>query len=142
MFPALTLGSQRQLFTQFSASIPGIIYAFLGTSRHLNVAPEAALSLLLGQAVDDIRHDFSDPNSNEAEAVGLHVATIITLQAGLLSFIFGFFRLGFLDVILSRALLRGFIAAMAVIIMMQVLSYLIFVKLNFVLVSSLCRCWA
>ncbi|KAE9403295.1 hypothetical protein BT96DRAFT_493832 [Gymnopus androsaceus JB14] len=103
----------------FSASIPGIIYAFLGTSRHLNVAPEAALSLLLGQAVDDIRHDLSDPHSDQGDALGLAVATIITLQVGLLSFIFGFFRLGFLDVILSRALLRGFIAAMAVIIMIE-----------------------
>ncbi|KAJ3810813.1 sulfate anion transporter [Lentinula aff. lateritia] len=103
----------------FSASIPGIVYAFLGTSRHLNVAPEAALSLLLGQAVDDIRHDLDDPHSDKGDALGLAVATIITLQVGLLSFIFGFFRLGFLDVILSRALLRGFIAAMAVIILIE-----------------------
>lgn len=114
------LHAHSQLFTpaQFSASIPGIVYAFLGTSRHLNVAPEAALSLLLGQAVDDIRHDLDDPHSDKGDAIGLAVATIITLQVGLLSFIFGFFRLGFLDVILSRALLRGFIAAMAVIILM------------------------
>ncbi|KIK61134.1 hypothetical protein GYMLUDRAFT_199896 [Collybiopsis luxurians FD-317 M1] len=109
----------------FSASIPAIIYAFLGTSRHLNVAPEAALSLLLGQAVDDIKHDvLSDdptngPHSDKGEALGIAVATVITLQIGLLSFLFGFFRLGFLDVILSRALLRGFIAAMAVIILIE-----------------------
>ena len=30
----------------------------------------------------------------------------------------GFFRLGFIDVVLSRALLHGFIAAIAVVIMM------------------------
>jgi len=65
---------------QFAASIPAIIYALLGTSRHLNVAPEAALSLLLGQAVDDIRHDMDNPHSPEGDAVGLSVATIITLQ--------------------------------------------------------------
>ncbi|KAF5384491.1 hypothetical protein D9757_006434 [Collybiopsis confluens] len=109
----------------FSASIPAIIYAFLGTSRHLNVAPEAALSLLLGQAVDDIKHDVlsndptDGPHSDTGEALGLAVATIITLQVGLISFLFGFFRLGFLDVILSRALLRGFIAATAVIILIE-----------------------
>ncbi|KAF9075580.1 sulfate anion transporter [Rhodocollybia butyracea] len=103
----------------FSASIPGIIYAFLGTSRHMNVAPEAALSLLLGQAVDDIRRDLDDPHNAEGDAVGLAVATTITIQIGLLSFMFGFLRLGFLDVILSRALLRGFIAAMAVIILIE-----------------------
>jgi MFS superfamily sulfate permease-like transporter len=39
---------------KFSAAIPGIVYALLGSSRQLNVAPEAALSLLVGQAVSDI----------------------------------------------------------------------------------------
>ena len=36
------------------------------------------------------------------------------------SFLLGFFRLGFLDVVLSRALLRGFITAVAVVILMFV----------------------
>lgn len=33
----------------------------------------------------------------------------------------GFFRLGFIDVVLSRALLQGFISAIAVVIMMLVI---------------------
>jgi len=32
-------------------------------------------------------------------------------QVGVMSFVLGFFRLGFIDVVLSRALLRGFITA-------------------------------
>ncbi|KAF8630886.1 hypothetical protein AX17_005244 [Amanita inopinata Kibby_2008] len=103
----------------FSASIPGIIYALFGTSRQLNVAPEAALSLLIGQAVSDFKHDLPDPHSDEAEAVGLAVGTVITLQAGLFTFLLGFLRLGFIDVVLSRALLRGFISAVAVVIMVE-----------------------
>ncbi|KAL4263976.1 SLC26A/SulP transporter family protein [Pleurotus pulmonarius] len=103
----------------FAASIPGIVYAFLGTSRQLNVAPEAALSLMLGQAVADIRHDFPDPHSGDADELGLSVATVITLQVGLISFLLGVFRLGFIDVVLSRALLQGFIAAAAVVIMVE-----------------------
>ncbi len=42
------------------------------------------------------------------------------VQAGLISFLLGIFRLGFLDVVLSRALLRGFVTAVAVVIMMSV----------------------
>ncbi|ESK97250.1 endoplasmic reticulum protein [Moniliophthora roreri MCA 2997] len=103
----------------FSASIPGIIYAFLGTSRQLNVAPEAALSLLLGQAVSDIHHDMDDRDKGFPDSLGLSVATVITLQVGFISFLLGFFRLGFIDVVLSRALLRGFIAAVAVVIMIE-----------------------
>ncbi|KAI0067589.1 hypothetical protein BV25DRAFT_1818966 [Artomyces pyxidatus] len=103
----------------FSASIPGIIYALLGSSRQLNVAPEAALSLLVGQAVSTTLH--SDPHSHPAnpDAVGLAVASAIAVQVGLISFILGFFRLGFIDVVLSRALLRGFITAVAVVILIE-----------------------
>ncbi|EKM53615.1 uncharacterized protein PHACADRAFT_176024 [Phanerochaete carnosa HHB-10118-sp] len=103
----------------FSAAVPGIVYAFLGTSRQLNVAPEAALSLLVGQAVSDVLH--SDPHSHpvDPDAVGLAVATIITFQVGLISFLLGIFRLGFLDVVLGRALLRGFVTAVAVVIMIE-----------------------
>ncbi|KAJ8076838.1 hypothetical protein PM082_001261 [Marasmius tenuissimus] len=97
----------------FSASIPPIVYALLGSSRQLNVAPEAALSLLLGQAVQDVHNDYPGKN------YGVAVATTITLQVGLISFLLGFFRLGFIDVILSRALLRGFVAAIAVVIMIE-----------------------
>jgi len=82
------------------------------------VAPEAALSLLLGQTVDDVRHDYPDAHGGLADIIGLQVATIITLQVGLFSFLLGFFRLGFIDVVLSRALLRGFVTAVAVVIMM------------------------
>lgn len=103
----------------FSASIPGIIYALLGTSRQLNVAPEAALSLLVGQAVSDILHKDPHTHPVDPDAVGIAVSTIITFQVGLISFLLGFFRLGFIDVVLSRALLRGFITAVAVVIMIE-----------------------
>ncbi|KAI0686700.1 sulfate anion transporter [Cytidiella melzeri] len=103
----------------YSAAIPGIVYAFLGTSRQLNVAPEAALSLLVGQAVSDVLH--SDPHNHpvDPDDIAMAVSTVITLQAGLISFLLGFFRLGFLDVVLSRALLRGFVTAVAVVIMIE-----------------------
>ncbi|KAI1788302.1 sulfate anion transporter [Ganoderma leucocontextum] len=103
----------------FSAAIPGIVYGFLGTSRQLNVAPEAALSLLVGQAVEEILH--SDPHTHplDPHATGIAISTIITFQVGLISFLLGLFRLGFMDVVLSRALLRGFVTAVAVVIMIE-----------------------
>ncbi len=105
----------------------------------MNVAPEAALSLLVGQVVDEILH--SDPHTHpiDPNALSLAISTIITfqvcpvhfspgwllvlticvvIQVGLISFLLGLLRLGFLDVVLSRALLRGFVTAVAVVIMM------------------------
>lgn len=104
-------------FSQFSASIPGIFYAMLGSSRQLNVGPEAALSLLVGQAITDAMHNNHE-NPEDFLAVGYKVATAITLQSGLFSFLLGFFRLGFIDVILSRALLTGFVGAVGIVILM------------------------
>ncbi|KAA1097134.1 hypothetical protein PGTUg99_003579 [Puccinia graminis f. sp. tritici] len=41
---------------------------------------------------------------------------LLTFPAGLIAFSFGFFRLGFLDALLSKAaLLRGFVTAIAVV---------------------------
>lgn len=107
------------------------------------MAPEAATSLLVGQAVADILHDYT---GNDAATVGLAIATAITLQvsrpvpsntkkakplliqAGVIEFFLGFFRLGFIDVVLSRALLRGFITAVAVVIMVYVYFPMIFLS--------------
>lgn len=103
----------------FAAAIPPIMYSFLGTSRQLNVAPEAALSLLVGQAVSDYRRGDPHSRPEDADAVGIAVSTAITFQVGLFASMLGFFRLGFLDVVLSRALLRGFVTAVAVVITVE-----------------------
>lgn len=115
---ALSLAKMNPVAGLFSSSIPGIVYAFLGTSRQLNVAPEAALSLLVGQAITELTHDI-DPHSPHAEAMRFQISSVITLQVGLITFLLGVFRLGFLDVVLSRALLRGFVSALAIVISIE-----------------------
>jgi len=72
----------------------------------------------MGHALSDIRHDYPDAHDELYDQIGLTAATVITLQVGLILFLLGFFRLGFIDVVLSRALLRGFVTAVAVLIMM------------------------
>lgn len=68
------------LATQFSASIPPLIYALLGTSRQLNVAPEAALSLLVGQAISDVLHGDPHSHPEHVDAIGLAVSSVIVVQ--------------------------------------------------------------
>ncbi|KAF7350960.1 Sulfate anion transporter [Mycena sanguinolenta] len=116
---ATSLAKMSPLTGLFSASVPGIVYAFLGTCRQLNVGPEAAVSLLVGQAMGEILLDLPDPHSEDAAAIKIAISTIITMQVGLFAFLLGFFRLGFIDVVLSRALLRGFITAVALVIMIE-----------------------
>ncbi|KAG9038216.1 hypothetical protein FRB95_002177 [Tulasnella sp. JGI-2019a] len=99
----------------FAAALPGFIYALLGSSRHLNVGPEASLSLLVGECVTRIRR--GDPHEDTPPNAGIIASTIITFQVGLISFLLGLFRLGFIDVVLSRALQRGFITGVGFVIM-------------------------
>ena len=98
--------------------MPATVYAFLGTSRHLNVAPEASLCLLIGQAISSILNSERNISDADRNAIAIAITTIITFQVGILTLVLGLLRLGFVDVILSRALLRAFINAIAIVILM------------------------
>jgi MFS superfamily sulfate permease-like transporter len=83
--------------------------------RQLSIGPEAALSLLIGQMIQEAVYGdpHSIPKNPELEAAA--IALVTTLQIGVITFGLGLLRLGFLDVVLSRALLRGFITAVGVV---------------------------
>jgi MFS superfamily sulfate permease-like transporter len=57
------------------------------------------------------------PLVSVAEKVG--IATLMGLMVGIITFCMGFFRLGFIDSVLSRALLRGFVLAVACVVMID-----------------------
>ncbi|RXK40370.1 endoplasmic reticulum protein [Tremella mesenterica] len=103
----------------WSAAIPSLIYGLLGTCRQLSLGPEASLSLLIGQMIRDAVH--GDPHTTPAhpELEAAAIALVTTFQTGLITFALGLLRLGFLDVVLSRALLRGFITAVGIIIFIE-----------------------
>jgi MFS superfamily sulfate permease-like transporter len=62
----------------FASAIPGIVYAIFGTCRQLNVGPEAALSLLIGQTISALVP--LDPHSPEGQIAAEAVATIVGFQ--------------------------------------------------------------
>lgn len=75
------------------------------------MGPEASLSLLMGNTINELVH--SDPHSTpeNADLEAIAISVITTFMAGAMTTILGLLRLGFLDVVLSRALLRGFLTA-------------------------------
>jgi MFS superfamily sulfate permease-like transporter len=94
-----------------------IIYAFLGSCPQMVVGPEAAGSLLVGQVV---RTSVDRGDSAEDDAVlNAQIAGIVTGMAGAVIFIAGLSRLGFLDSVLSRPFLRGFISAIGFVILVD-----------------------
>jgi len=91
-----------------------LIYAVLGTCPQMVVGPEAAGSLLTGQVVrENINKGRHDDENDQRNA---EVGGIVTFMAGAVILLAGLFRLGFLDNVLSRPFLRGFISAIGIVI--------------------------
>jgi MFS superfamily sulfate permease-like transporter len=94
-----------------------VVYAMLGTSPQMVVGPEAAGSLLVGTVVkESVDRQHSGENDDVLNA---EIAGVVTGMAGAVIFIAGLTRLGFLDSVLSRPFLRGFISAIGFVILVD-----------------------
>ena len=81
------------------------------------VGPEAAGSLLVGNVV---RSSVDSGNSgDEDQVMNARIAGVVTGMAGAVIFVAGLTRLGFLDSVLSRPFLRGFISAIGFVILVD-----------------------
>ena len=105
----------------YASVAPILLYAMLGTSRHLAVGPVAMDSILVASAVGAIATVGTENYVLIAAALGLMVGVV---QAGL-----GFLRAGFLVNFLSRPVVAGFTAAAALIIAASQLGHLLGVGL-------------
>lgn len=98
----------------YSFALNPLIYAILGTCPQMIVGPEAPGSLLVGEIVrENIKKGASGDNDGRRNA---EIAGVVTCLAGAFILVAGIFRLGFLDNVLSRPFLRGFISAIGVVI--------------------------
>lgn len=94
-----------------------LIYAILGTCPQMVVGPEAAGSLLTGSVVKEaIKAGTHYEHEDQKHA---QVAGMVTGLAGAIILGAGLCRLGFLDGVLSRPFLRGFISAIGIVILVD-----------------------
>lgn len=94
-----------------------LIYAILGSCPQMVVGPEAAGSLLVGSVIRSSVDSGKSPEYDEA--MHARIAGVVTGMAGAAIFIAGLTRLGFLDSVLSRPFLRGFISAIGFVIVVD-----------------------
>ncbi|KAJ3079933.1 Solute carrier 26 [Quaeritorhiza haematococci] len=143
---ATLLVPQGLSFAQALVKLPPV-YDVLGVSatdvnRQMSVGPEALISILTGATIANLNkhggpaapptEEFSHhstevppspanpgPPSPDRMMESIATANLLALMVGLFTFLLGFFRLGFLDSVLSRALLRGFVTAVVVVVVID-----------------------
>lgn len=91
-----------------------LIYALLGSSPQMIVGPEAAGSLLVGSVVKD-SVDLGDGSEDDLVLQSKIAGVAVGLSAAYV-FVMGLGRFGFIDNVLSRPFLRGFISSIGLVI--------------------------
>ena len=127
------LAGLPQEYGLYGAFVPVMVYAALGSSKHLAVGPVAVTSLILGSSLPSIVAQSvpgfkleSDPNrpaNPDGQAVYNRTAIQVTFLAGLLYTSVGILRLGFFVNFLSHSVIAGFMTGAATTIALTQLRY-------------------
>lgn len=105
------------IYGLYASTIPLIIYAIFGTSRQLAVGPVAMVALLISSGVSQLAELGS------AEFISLSI--LLALLVGVIQFLMGVFRLGFIVNFLSHPVIAGFTSSAALIIGFSQLKHLL-----------------
>lgn len=100
----------------YASIVPQIIYAILGTSRQLSVAPVAMDSLLVATGVAVLAVEGTDAY--------IAFAILLAFFMGAIQLLLGLVRMGFITNLLSKPVITGFTAAAALIIALNQLKHL------------------
>lgn len=110
------------IFGLYASTLPLIIYALLGTSRQLAVGPVAMVSLLTAAGIGVLAEGGTETY--------IMLAITLAFLVGIIQFLLGIFRLGFLVNFLSHPVISGFTSAAALIIGLSQLKHLLGVSLE------------
>ncbi|XP_053270639.1 prestin [Pleuronectes platessa] len=135
------LAAVPPVYGLYSSFYPVLLYTFFGTSRHISVGTFAVISLMIGgvavrEAPDSMFQLLPVNGSNVSAIVDtdardarrVQVAVMLTTLVGIIQFVFGLLRFGFVAIYLTEPLVRGFTTAAAVHVFISQIKYLLGVK--------------
>lgn len=99
------------IYGLYSSLIPLIIYAFLGTSRHLSIGPVAITSILINTGVSQLASPFTESF--------IELVLLLGLLIGIIQLVLGLLKIGFLVNAISQPVISGLISAAAFIIIIS-----------------------
>ena len=106
----------------YASIVPPIIYALFGTSRQLSVAPVAMDSLLVAAGVTLLATEGTDAY--------IGFAILLAFFVGSFQLALGFLKMGFITNLLSKPVISGFTSAVAVLIGLNQIKYLLGIPLE------------
>ncbi len=110
------------IYGLYTAIVPLLIYAIFGTSRYLAVGPVAISSILVFQGVSMIAEPFS--------AEYLQLVITCGFYVGCLQLLLGVFKFGSLVNFISNPVIKGFIAAASILIVVSQLKSALGINLD------------
>jgi len=105
----------------YAVTVPLLLYAIFGTSRQLAVGPVAMVSLLTASGIASL-------NAESPEQYLIYALTLAFL-VGLIQFVMGALKLGFVVNFLSHPVINGFTSAAAIIIGLSQVKHLFRINL-------------
>jgi len=111
------LAGMPPIYGLYAGLIPLVLYALLGSSRHLAIGPVAVSSILVAGGVSQLATPLT------AEYINLVI--LAGLLIGIMEIALSLFKLGFLVNFLSHPVIAGFTSAAAIIIGISQLKYLL-----------------
>ena len=110
----------------YTALFPIYAYALFGTSRQLAVGPVAIISLLLNTGLENVMNGMNIAKEDENyQSIYNQLAIQTSLLVALVYIAMGIFRMGFITIFLSHAVISGFTSGAAVIIGMSQFKFLV-----------------
>lgn len=110
------------IYGLYAAIVPLVLYAMMGTSRQLAVGPVAMVALLVAAGVSTMAEVGSEPY--------IALAITLALLVGIIQFLMGVLKLGFLVKFLSHPVISGFTSAAALIIGVNQIKHLVGLNLK------------
>ncbi|MDI9444537.1 MAG: SulP family inorganic anion transporter, partial [Planctomycetota bacterium] len=105
----------------YASTIPLLVYAAFGSSRHLAVGPVAIISMLIFERCSSI----AEPGSADY----VNAVSLLCVMVGAIQVAMGLLRLGFLVNFLSHAVVSGLTSAAAILIALSQLKHLLGISL-------------
>lgn len=106
----------------YASILPMIIYAMFGSSPTLSIGPVALISIMTFATLEPL-YEVGSP-------VYIQAACLLALLVGVISLLLGIFRFGFLIRLISHPVIKSFIIASALLIVLSQIKFLLDIPLE------------